>query len=143
LFIPPAETPVKDKIVINEAFFKKAIGVWGNDSDKNPFRANVYRLRELPAFEVWTTPTTPAKQVKTYYSLGGWFYFHPFVYQGKYFTSMHDWLPETGKEWDTEYEKYVVKKWEVVLRFTPENQIKDICYFLRIPNCRNKSKNGD
>jgi len=73
--------------------------------DKNPFRGNVYALHELPAFEVWTRPTRPGKQIRNYYSLGGWFYFCPFVYQGKYFTSMHDWLPETGKEWDAEYEK--------------------------------------
>lgn len=135
----------KDKIVINEAFAKKAIGgwgngVWGNDSDENPFRANVYWLRELPAFEVWTRPTRPGKQIRNYYSLGGWFYFYPFVYQGKYFTSMHDWLPETGKEWDTEYEKYVVKKWEVILRLTPENQLKDICYLLKVRDCKNKKE---
>ncbi len=59
----------KDRIVINEAFSKKAIGqwgggVWGNDSDKNPFRANVYWLHELPAFEVWTRPTRPGKQIR-------------------------------------------------------------------------------
>jgi hypothetical protein len=133
----------KDRIVINEGFFKKAIGVWGIHLDKNPFRGNVYSLHDLPAFEVWTTPTRPEKQIKSYYSLGGWFYFYPFVYQGKYFTSMHDEEPDLGKWWDTEYEYSVKEKWEVILQFTPENQLKDICYLLKIPNCKNKSKNGD
>jgi hypothetical protein len=116
--------------------------VWGVDLDKNPFRANVYWLHELPAFEVRTSPTRPGKQFKHYYSLGGWFYFYPFIYQGKYFTSMHDWLPDVGKWWDTEYEKYVKKKWEVILLFTPENQLKDMCYLLKIPHCKNKNRNG-
>ncbi len=117
----------KDKIVINESFFKKAIGVWGVDVDNNPFRANVYRLHDLPAF----------------YALGGWFYFYPFVYQGKYFTSMHDWLPDVGKWWDTEYEKSVKEKWEVILRFTPENQLEDLCYLLKISDCKNKDKRAN
>ncbi len=55
---------------------------------------------------------------------------------------MHDWLPETGKEWDTEYEKYVRKKWEVILLFTPENQLKDLCYLLKVSDCKNKKGNG-
>lgn len=131
----------KDRIVINDGFFKKTIGVWGVDLDKNPFEGNGYRLHELPAHRVQASPTTPGKQFKYYYSLVGWFYFHPFIYQGKYFTSMHDWEPETGKESDTEYEKYVVKKWEVILQFTPENQLRDVCYLLKVPDCKNKGGN--
>jgi uncharacterized protein len=130
----------KDKIVINEGFAKKAIGIWGwAVLDKKPFQGNVYSLHDLPAVEVWTTPA--GKQIKNYYGLGGWFYFYPFFYKGKYFTSMHDWLPDVGKWWDTEYEYSVKEKWEVILQFTPENQLKDICYLLKIPNCKNKSKN--
>jgi uncharacterized protein len=121
-------TDFKDKIVINEDFAKKTIGAWGWGAlgDETRFKGNVYRLHALPAF----------------YALGGWFYFYPFVYQGKYFTSMHDWLPDAGKWWDTEYEKYVKKKWEVILLFTPENQLKDLCYLLKIPHCKNKNRNG-
>jgi uncharacterized protein YecT (DUF1311 family) len=133
----------KDKIVINENFAKRAIGAWGWGAfgDETPFRGNGYELHELPAYKVQTTPTTPEKQFKYLYSLAGWFYFYPFIYQGKYFTSMHDWQPDVGKSWDTEYENYVKKKWEVILLFTPENQLKDVCYLLKVSDC--KDKKGD
>jgi hypothetical protein len=133
----------KGKIVINEAFDKKAISVWGLDfGDERPFGGNVYWLHELPARKVWTTPTTTGKQFKHYYSLGAWFYFYPFIYQGKYFTSMHDSWPDAGKWWETDYEQYLKKKktWEVILRLTHENQLEDVCYLLKISDCKDKNK---
>jgi uncharacterized protein len=44
----------KDKIVINEGFARKAIGAWGWGAlgNETPFKGNVYRLSELPAFKV-------------------------------------------------------------------------------------------
>ena len=114
----------KDKVVINQDFADKAVGAWGYVFNKKPFRANVYRLNEL----------------STKYYLGGWFYFHTFFYKGKYFTSMNDRLPDTAEKWRApEYEE---NKWEVVFQFTPESQLKDVCYFLKVSNCKNINKGG-
>jgi hypothetical protein len=53
---------------------------------------------------------------------------------------MYDELPDFGEQWDTEDKHYVEKKWEVILRFTPENQLEDVCYLLKIPKCTNKKE---
>ena len=129
----------KTEVAINEDFANKAIGAWGGVFYKKPFEGNVYRLYELPVFEIWTIPEIKEK-IRIHYSLGGWFYFHTFIYKGKYFTSMYDLIPEDLIENKDLSE--VLKKWEVILQYTPENQLKDICYLLKVCECHNKSKGG-
>jgi len=93
----------------------KAIAVLGFSS-RGPFMANVYTLYALPAFETLTIPGTK-ESLKVNYSIGGWFYFHPFLYGDKYFVSMN------GR---------TLEGWQVVLYLTPENQLRDICYFIKL-----------
>jgi hypothetical protein len=115
-------------VTINDDFANKAIGIWG-DFGKKPFEANVYSLYALPAFEIFTIPETK-ESLKFYYSLGGWFYFHPFLFGKKYFISMNDWQGD------------LAEKWEVVLSFTPENQLKDTCYFIKVCGRNDRQKGG-
>ncbi len=125
----------QDEITLGKAFADKAIGAWGYVFNRKPFEGNVYSLYELPPYKIWIDPTSANKNFKFYYALGGWFYFHPFFYKGKYFTSMNDRLPGTAERWrlDPAYEE---NKWEVILQFTPENQLKDTCYFLKVSDCK-------
>lgn len=115
-------------VTINDDFKNRAIGIWG-DFGKKPFEGNVYSLYGLPAFETFTIPETK-ESLKFYYSLGGWFYFYPFLFGNKYFISMNDWHPD------------MVEKWEVILSFTPENELKDTCYFIKVCDCKDKKKGG-
>lgn len=129
----------RDKIVISQEFADKTIGAWGWVFNKKPFEGNVYSLYELPPYKIWVDPTPAKKKVKFYYSLGGWFYFYPFIYKGKYFTSMNDRLPDTAEKWRVpEYEE---DKWEVIFQFTPDNQVEDVCYLLKVCDCK-KTNNG-
>ena len=109
-------------VTINDAFKNRAIGIWG-DFGKKPFEANVYELLEIPGPEMLEFE---GRRIPVKYFLGGWFYFHPFLFGKKYFISMNDW------------QRDLVEKWEVVLSFTPENQLKDTCYFIKVCGRNNK-----
>jgi hypothetical protein len=37
----------------------------------------------------------------------------------------------------------LAEKWEVVLSFAPENQFKDICYFIKVCGTNDKKKGGN
>jgi len=114
-------------VIINDDFANKAVGIWG-DFGRKPFEANVYSLYGLPAFETFTIPGTK-ESLKFYYSLGGWFYFHPFLYDNKYFIGMNDL-------------EIKVDKWQVILSFTRKNQLEDTCYFLKVCAGDDKKKRG-
>jgi hypothetical protein len=116
-------------VIINDEFANKAIGAWGGVFNKKPFEGNVYSLYGLPAFETFTIPETKESS-KFYYSLGGWFYFHPFLFGKKYFISMNDWHPD------------MVGKWEVILSFTLGNELKDTCYFIKVCGDIDEKKGG-
>jgi hypothetical protein len=116
----------QDGVTINDDFANKAIGIWG-DFGKKPFEGNAYELREIPGPELWKFE---GKKISVKYFLGGWFYFHPFLYGKKYFISMNDWQGD------------LAEKWEVVLSFTPENQLKDTCYFIKLCGGGDKKKGG-
>ncbi len=106
-----------DEIVFTEELTNEAIDILGGALGRGrAFKANVYTLKELPVFEILNIN---GKELPIRYSLGGWFHFHPFLYNGKYFTSMHDWFPG------------IETKWEVILQYNKENELRDICYFLR------------
>jgi len=100
----------------------KAIAILGFSGSS--FVANVYMLYALPPFESLTIPGTK-EPLKVYYSLGGWFYFNPFLYGNKYFVSMN------GR---------TAEGWQVVLYLTPENQLRDTCYFIKVCGHGDKQK---
>ena len=108
-----------DEIVLTEELTNKAIDIFLGGALGR--RRNVYTLQELPIFEILSIDGT---KFPLRYSLGGWFYFHLFLYNREYF--MYDWYPGIDKHW------------EVVLRYSPENQLRDVCYFLKVCSSKNE-----
>lgn len=113
-------------VIINDEFANKAIGAWGGVFNKKPFEGNGYKLYEIPGPEVWEFE---GRKIPVKYFLGAWFYFHPFLYGNKYFTSMNDYGDKP-------------EKWQVILYFTPENQLKDTCYFIKVCGRNDRQKGG-
>lgn len=109
----------KDEVDVN-GLYLKATGKMGTMA----FKANVYQLKELPKALLPAGPGYP--EAKFYYSLGGLFFINPFLFKGNYYIDMKD---------DTD-----IEKWLVILKYTKDNQLKDICYYLKAVNCKNKNQ---
>jgi hypothetical protein len=77
------------------------------------FKSNAYKLKELPKILIDIDK-------ENYYILGGLFFFHPFVYKGKYYIEMRDDMVFQDK-----------RRFLVILTYTGDNQLKDTCYYLR------------
>jgi hypothetical protein len=105
--------------------YSKASVILGGAFDREPFRGNTYALKELPPIEI-LPQLGEKKNVEIYHSLGGWFYFNPFLYEGTYYVTMTDWHP--GQE----------EKWLVILKLNAENHIEDICYYRGITETATK-----
>jgi len=91
-----------------------------------------YELKELPKF---IYPDTGDKESKAYYSLGRYLYIHPFYFDGTYYLEINDEI-----HFDTK--GIYTSKFLIILKYTNENQLNDVCYFLKTSNCE-KSRKGD
>ena len=91
---------------------------------------NTYELKELPEF---IYSGIDDKDTNAYYSLGAYIYINPFSFAGTYYLNVKDDVP-------FDFKKMYSGKFLVILKYTKENQIKDICYFLKVSDCI-KSKN--
>jgi hypothetical protein len=109
--------------------YRNAIGILGGALGREPFPGNGYSLKEIPPAEI-APKLGQRRNVKIYHGLGGWFYFNPFLYKGMYYVTMTDWDPP------------VTKQWLVILKYTPENQVKDICYYLKAVVSKKTSPEG-
>jgi hypothetical protein len=119
----------KDGIEDTQKTYKRAMFSLGMTSFEDAFRGNTYSLKEIPPVKV-TPELGTGKTVKTYNFLGGWFYFNPFVYKGTYYVTMTDWVPLARKDW------------LVILQCTPDNQVKDVCYYLKAITTDKKPPEG-
>lgn len=108
--------------------FDKAIGKVGMGGAG--FMSNFYDLKELPQFLYIGVGD---KEAKAHYSLAGYFYIKPFIFKGTYYIDMKD---EDPLRFEDTSEP---KKWLVVLKYTKDNQPKDICYYLKVSDCNNKN----
>jgi hypothetical protein len=95
------------------------------------FEGNTYELKELPKISVGIILD---KETYSHPIVGGHFYLNPFRLKGSYYVDMKDEVP---------YDKYRVYsgKYLVILKFTEDNLLKDVCYFLKT-SYRHKSKGG-
>jgi hypothetical protein len=100
--------------------YTKATGAVGTGG----FKGNTYALKELPQI----LEVIGGKEVKLYHVMGGWFYVNPFVFKEVYYMSMRDDDPSD------------IKKFSVILKYTKDNQLKDICYYLKAVDCKNKNQ---
>lgn len=108
-----------EEVDVNIAY-NKATGAVGTGG----FKSNVYRLKELPQI----SEIIGGKEEKLFYVMGGWFYVKPFVFNDAYYIDVRDDDPSD------------IKKFLVVLRYTSGNQLKDICYYLKAPDCKTKTQ---
>lgn len=109
----------KDEFDVN-GLHLKAIGKMGTMA----FMGNTYALKGLPQI----SEIVGGKEVKLFYVMGGWFYVNPFVFKEASYIDMRDDDPPDSK------------KFLVILKYTKDNQLKDICYFLKAVNCKNKNQ---
>ncbi|MCL4536255.1 MAG: hypothetical protein M1610_01480 [Nitrospirae bacterium] len=116
----------KDDEVDVKILYDKATGAVGTGAG-GAFKANVYFLKKLPPFGI--RDIEPFKGHLRYYSLGGWFILNPFVFKKAYYISMMDNDPSENK------------KFLVILKYSKDNQLKDICYYLKTLDCKNKGGN--
>ncbi len=85
----------------------------------------VYYLKELPQTFIGIIG---GKEAYNHYSVGSHFYVNPFNFKGAYYIDMKDMQRSPDK-------------WLVILKYAKDNQIKDICYFLKASYCEsNKPK---
>ena len=110
----------KDEFDVN-GLYLKAIGAAGTMVDTMAFRGNAYYLKELPKIPIGIIS---GKEAYSHYSLGGWFFVNPFVFKEAYYINMRDNSSEA--------------KFLVILKYTKDNQPKDICYYLKVSDCNNK-----
>lgn len=103
--------------------FKKAIGSIGK------FDKGIYELKEIPARQM-IQPEGGRKGYAYYYYISPHFNdIRPLVYNSSVYTEMiggHDYKRE----------------WSVILRYTKENKLKDICYYFRAIDCEEKTQKG-
>ncbi len=98
------------KILYNKAIRKLA------------FTGGFYDLKELPQFLYLGIG---GKEVKGHYLLAGHFYINPFAFKETYYIDMKD-NEEIGN-------------FLVILKYTKDNQIKDVCYYLKVSDCKNNN----
>jgi len=91
------------------------------------FEANGYGLKELPKISIGVVGD---KEAYAHYVVGGHFYIDPFIFNGTYYIDMKD-------------KQLGIRKWLVILKYTKDNQIKDVCYCLEALDCNNKKKRGE
>jgi hypothetical protein len=89
-----------------------------------------YELKELPQFLYIGISD---KEAKTYYSLGKYLYIHPFYFNGTYYLNIKDEVPSDIK-------RIYSGKFQVISKFTKDNQPKDVCYFIKTTECRKERK---
>lgn len=102
--------------------YTKAIGRLGTGA----FDQNAYELKDLPKVNIGPIL---GKDIYSHYVLAGQFYVNPFIFKKSYYTIMRN------HQLDGE-------KWLVILKFMQDNEISDVCYFLKTCNCK-KLKGGN
>jgi hypothetical protein len=114
----------------NHDVLAKASIILGGSIDDGPFRNLVYYLKEIPS--VMTEPRRGNQMpVIVKNSLGPRFFINPFLYKETYYNTM------TGKHLEQ------VDDWLVIIKNTPDNEVQDVCYYLKAVDCKsNKSKGG-
>jgi len=86
-------------------------------------------LNELPPAEI-APELGYEKNVVIRNALIGSLLLHPVFYKGSYFVTMTDWQPDE------------VAEWLVIVKYTPDNQAKDVCYYLKAVDCNSKKSKG-
>lgn len=93
---------------------------------------NTYKLKELPQFLYLGIGD---KESKAYYSLGVYLYLYPLFFKGTYYLDMKDEVP-------SDIQGIYSSRFLLILKYSKDNQPKDICYFLKTTNCKNNPGGG-
>ncbi len=112
----------KEKEFDIKILYNNATGRVGGGAD---FERSVYYLKKLPQIYIGIIG---GKEAYSHYPVGPHFYVNPFNFKGAYYIDMKDMQRSSNK-------------WLVILKYAKDNQIKDICYFLKASDCKsNKPK---
>lgn len=85
-----------------------------------------YFLNEIPPVEI-APKLGYEKNVVIRNALGLGFFFNPFLYKETYFSTMTDQHPDYPRNW------------LVITKNNPENQVQDVCYYLKAVDCKSKN----
>jgi len=119
----------KNDVERSNELLDKAIIILGGALGRPPFQGNGYFLEEIPPAEI-APELGNEKNVVIRNALAGYFFFNPFLYKETYYSTMTD-----------DYHDEPTK-WLVIIKNNPENQVQDVCYYLKAVDCKSKKSKG-